>query len=252
LGGVVRESRWGCTSSRIRSRLVARVALSYVFARLPRSQSASNSTAIAHGDCAYRGIVTSIARSTRDTTCDKFWRQTVRVATRSHVSHTPRAPGATTSYIADQINARIPLGREQVRPGVRHTFQVMARGRRSAPAEEEEQDVEVEAPAPQNGLERLQFKEPLSWRAGKPIATEVLHTRLNKLAKELGNLEQETTDASSLTQVAKELASQQLILHKDKGIRAFTASCLVDVLRICAPNAPFSPAQLKVRAKWTS
>jgi sister chromatid cohesion protein PDS5 len=127
----------------------------------------------------------------------------------------------------------------------------MARGRRSAPADEEEHEAEPVA-AQADALERLHFNEPLSWRAGKTIATEVLHNRLSRLAKELGNLDQETTDANSLTQVAKELASQQLLTHKDKGIRAFAASCLVDVLRICAPNAPFGPAQLKVCAHVVS
>ena len=59
-------------------------------------------------------------------------------------------------------------------------------------------------------------------------------------------MEQESIDVNSLTKVAKELASTNLITHKDRGIRAFTACCLVDILRICAPDAPFTPAQLKV------
>ena len=101
--------------------------------------------------------------------------------------------------------------------------------------------------APEPRLGGLKFSEPLSWRAGKPIATSELLRRLDTLALELRDMEQEDTDKDSLTQVAKELAGQNLLAHKDKGVRAFTACCLVDILRICAPDAPFTATMLKVR-----
>jgi sister-chromatid-cohesion protein PDS5 len=94
---------------------------------------------------------------------------------------------------------------------------------------------------------QLAFNEPLSWRAGKPIQTGELLRRLDVLSTELRDMDQEETDDKSLHGVAKELAGHNLINHKDKGVRAFTACCLVDVLKICAPNAPFTAAQLKVR-----
>jgi sister-chromatid-cohesion protein PDS5 len=92
----------------------------------------------------------------------------------------------------------------------------------------------------------LQFNEPLSWRAGKPIPTGTLLQRLDALSNELRELDQEETDKESLTAVAKELVGPNLLNHKDKGVRAFTACCLVDVLKICAPDAPFAGSQLKV------
>ena len=95
-------------------------------------------------------------------------------------------------------------------------------------------------------LPGLIFNEPLSWRAGKPIPLAELLRRLDTLSKELMEMDQDETDKSSLTSVAKELASPNLLHHKDRGVRAFTACCLVDVLRICAPDAPFTPQQLKV------
>ena len=94
-------------------------------------------------------------------------------------------------------------------------------------------------------LGSLTFNEPLSWRAGKPIATGELLRRLTALADELRDMDQEETDKDSLTSVAKELAGHNLLNHKDKGVRAYTACCLVDVLKICAPDAPFTPTQLK-------
>lgn len=96
-------------------------------------------------------------------------------------------------------------------------------------------------------LVTLRFNEPLSWRPGKPIATDTLFKRLDKLSKELADLDQDRVDVNSLAKVAKELASQGLLAHKDKGIRAYVACCLVDILKLCAPDAPFTPTQLKVR-----
>jgi len=112
--------------------------------------------------------------------------------------------------------------------------------RRSAAAEPEEQEEEGD-------LVALQFNEPLTWRPGKPIALDTLLKRLSALAKELEEMDQEVTDPNSLTKVAKEVASHQLLTHKDKGVRAYAACCVVDILKLCAPDAPFTPTQMKVR-----
>lgn len=99
---------------------------------------------------------------------------------------------------------------------------------------------------PEPAMSGLQFNETLSWRAGKPIAIAELLRRLQTLGKELRDLEQEDVPREAYTHVAKELANANLLAHKDKGIRAFTACCLVDILRLCAPDAPFTEKQLKV------
>ncbi|KAL1871871.1 hypothetical protein VTK73DRAFT_1839 [Phialemonium thermophilum] len=91
----------------------------------------------------------------------------------------------------------------------------------------------------------LRFNEPLTWRPGKPIPTDQLLKRLDRLSKELGEMDQDNVDQNSLVKVAKELASHQLLSHKDKGVRAYTACCVVDILKLCAPNAPFTQSQLK-------
>ncbi|KAI9930458.1 hypothetical protein MW887_011212 [Aspergillus wentii] len=95
-------------------------------------------------------------------------------------------------------------------------------------------------------LRSLQFNESLSWRVGRsaiPIAD--LLQRLQTLAQELRKLEQEEIDPNSLTKVSQELASAHLLAHKDKGVRAWATCCIVDVLRLCAPDAPFTGNQLK-------
>ncbi|KAL8831282.1 MAG: hypothetical protein Q9191_000938, partial [Dirinaria sp. TL-2023a] len=91
----------------------------------------------------------------------------------------------------------------------------------------------------------LRFSESLSWRAGNPIAIADLLRRLQALAKELRELDQEDIPREAFTKVAKELVSPNLLAHKDKGVKAFVACCLVDILRLCAPDAPYTEQQLK-------
>ncbi|GMF75796.1 unnamed protein product [Aspergillus oryzae] len=104
----------------------------------------------------------------------------------------------------------------------------------------------VESEETPGGLRRLRFNEPLSWRVGRSAIPIVdLLQRLQTLAQELRKLEQEEVEKDSLQKVSQELATAQLLAHKDKGVRAWTACCIVDVLRLCAPDAPFTGNQLK-------
>lgn len=92
----------------------------------------------------------------------------------------------------------------------------------------------------------LQFEEPLTWRAGKAIQVAELLARLQKLAAELRSYDLDPVDSRAFTTLAHDLANANLLGHKDKGVRAWSVSCIVDVLKICAPDAPFVEAQLKV------
>ena len=141
----------------------------------------------------------------------------------------------------------------------------MARNRRRAekPAEEEEdvaqeeqvqpEDDDVQEPENQpqqfeGDLPSLKFNEELSWRPAKPIPTSTLITRLEKLSKELADYEQQGVDLDSLKDVAGHLAHRNYIGHKDKGVKAYAACCLVDLLRLFVPDAPFTDDQLQVGA----
>jgi sister chromatid cohesion protein PDS5 len=113
---------------------------------------------------------------------------------------------------------------------------------------EEDEEAEDEA-APQHttdGVAKLRFKQELNWRAGRPIAVAELLRRLESLSRELQGYEQDEVAVDSLQTTAKELASTQLLAHKDKGVKALAASCVVDVFRLCAPNAPYTQQQMKV------
>ncbi|GAA5899792.1 sister chromatid cohesion factor PDS5 [Sporobolomyces salmoneus] len=87
----------------------------------------------------------------------------------------------------------------------------------------------------------LKFKQPLL----KVASNSELTKRLKALHDELRDFDQDLIDPSSLDKVARELVHPSLLLHKDKAVKAFTGCCLVDVLRLYAPEAPYTQAQLQ-------
>lgn len=117
------------------------------------------------------------------------------------------------------------------------------RARPAAPIATEPDEEEESQPPVTAGL---QFNEALSWRAGKPIPIADLLRRLQALSKEMKEMEQDESEKATFTRVAKELAGANLLGHKDKGVKAWVAACLVDILRLCAPDAPFTDHQLRV------
>jgi sister-chromatid-cohesion protein PDS5 len=94
----------------------------------------------------------------------------------------------------------------------------------------------------QNSKTRLKFHEKL---AGKGLTTDALFTRLKTLHTQLAALDQETVDTSSLNTTRSELINVSLLLHKDRGVKAYTACCLADILRLYAPEAPYTEHELR-------
>ena len=90
------------------------------------------------------------------------------------------------------------------------------------------------------------FNEPLSWRPGKAIPVADLLSRLETLSNSLRSYEEDQFDPQIFAPLATDLANANLLGHKDKGVRAWALSCVVDLLKICAPDAPFSGVGLKV------
>ncbi|EDO49632.1 predicted protein [Nematostella vectensis] len=62
------------------------------------------------------------------------------------------------------------------------------------------------------------------------------------LAEELSEAEQ--SSAKQYGDTAEFLARHYVLKHKDKGVRLYAACCLVDILRIYAPEAPFNQDQM--------
>ncbi|CDO96515.1 unnamed protein product [Kluyveromyces dobzhanskii CBS 2104] len=68
--------------------------------------------------------------------------------------------------------------------------------------------------------------------------------RLGELHEELAGLVQGKVELSSLEKYKNALISKKLLRHKDSGIRALTACCISDIMRLYAPDAPFTESEL--------
>lgn len=95
-----------------------------------------------------------------------------------------------------------------------------------------------------NGKIKLKFNKSIISTADNIIPTNELSNRLSDLHEELSTISQENIDLISLDKYSKDLINKKLLRHKDDGIRAFVSCCLSDVLRLYAPNAPYTDVQL--------
>ncbi|CAL1708691.1 unnamed protein product [Somion occarium] len=89
---------------------------------------------------------------------------------------------------------------------------------------------------------KLQFREKL---VGKGLSTDALQKKLKALHKELSEMDQEHVDTKSLSSVRKELINNSILHHKDRGVKAYAACCLADLLRLYAPDAPYTQPELR-------
>ncbi len=92
---------------------------------------------------------------------------------------------------------------------------------------------------------RLQFDEQIAPKQGKPIAVNELLRRLKALHSELVTIDQDEVVRESLTSVSQELVARNLLLHKDRGVKAYSACCMAEILRLHAPDAPYTVSQLR-------
>ncbi|KAI0634818.1 armadillo-type protein [Trametes polyzona] len=90
--------------------------------------------------------------------------------------------------------------------------------------------------------QKLRFRDKL---VGKGLDTDTLQKKLKALHQELADMDQEHVDVASLNHVRKELINPTILLHKDRGVKAYTACCLADLLRLYAPDAPYTQNELR-------
>ncbi|WOO80532.1 Sister chromatid cohesion protein pds5 [Vanrija pseudolonga] len=93
-------------------------------------------------------------------------------------------------------------------------------------------------------LKRLDFNEKLV-QSGKGAGADGLLKRLKTLHIALKGLEQDGTDIKSLDAVRKQLINPVILHHKDRGVKAYAACCLADILRLYAPDAEYSEEELR-------
>ncbi|KAI6158061.1 armadillo-type protein [Pisolithus tinctorius] len=89
---------------------------------------------------------------------------------------------------------------------------------------------------------KLTFNEKL---VGKNLGTDALLKKLKALHTELSELDQEIVDVHSLSSVRTQLINTSLLLHKERGVKAYVACCLADILRLYAPDAPYTVTELR-------
>ncbi|KAJ4463966.1 armadillo-type protein [Lentinula edodes] len=89
---------------------------------------------------------------------------------------------------------------------------------------------------------KLAFREKL---ITKGQSNDTLLKKLKTLHSELAEMDQELVDVNSMSSVRKELVSSSIMLHKDRGVKAYAACCMADILRLYAPDAPYTQAELR-------
>lgn len=90
----------------------------------------------------------------------------------------------------------------------------------------------------------LQFNKPIVSSVNAPIPTRDLLSRLQALLDELSAIDQDAIDKSNLMAVKDDLANRKLLKHSNVGVQAYVCCCIADILRICAPDAPFTGGEL--------
>ncbi|EIN08867.1 hypothetical protein PUNSTDRAFT_67344 [Punctularia strigosozonata HHB-11173 SS5] len=96
--------------------------------------------------------------------------------------------------------------------------------------------------ANQSSPHKLKFRDKL---VGKGLSTDALLKKLKGLQQELKDMDQAHVDVSSLHVVRKELIHSTIFLHRDQGVKAYAACCLADILRLYAPDAPYTQNELR-------
>lgn len=89
---------------------------------------------------------------------------------------------------------------------------------------------------------KFKFNEKL---VGKGLTTDALLKKLKAVQSDLAELDQDEADRKALEPLCKELTSSSILLHKDKGVKAYAACCLADLLRLFAPDAPLTATELR-------
>lgn len=85
---------------------------------------------------------------------------------------------------------------------------------------------------------------PIISTVANQIPTKELLTRLQRIADTLSGVDQTDASLDTYRQLASDLANKKLLSNKNKGIQAYACCALADILRIYAPDAPFSPETL--------
>ena len=73
-----------------------------------------------------------------------------------------------------------------------------------------------------------------------------LYFHIQSAAQEFTNVDQ-GENTSDFDEFAASIATNFILKHRDKDVKSYAACCLVDILRIYAPEPPYNEDQLKVK-----
>lgn len=93
-------------------------------------------------------------------------------------------------------------------------------------------------------VSRLSFKKAIVPTVQKGISTKELLNRLQTLSDELSAVNQDNVDIESYKKVSADLVNKKLLKNSNIGIQAYVCCCISDILRIFAPDAPYTAGQL--------
>jgi sister chromatid cohesion protein PDS5 len=121
-----------------------------------------------------------------------------------------------------------------------------AKGGRSRKQPVESSPQTAESPENQPLASGLKFSQALSWTVGRPIAEGELNRRLQAFYTEISSKDQDDIDLEPLRPIAKDVANERLLKHKNRGVQSWATCCIVEIIRLFAPNAPYTGKELKV------
>ncbi|KAH3678177.1 hypothetical protein WICPIJ_008912 [Wickerhamomyces pijperi] len=93
-------------------------------------------------------------------------------------------------------------------------------------------------------LPKLKFKKSIVSSPTDNIPLKELLERLDTLSTELSKVDQDKFDVQSLDKLKTDLISKKLLDHRELGVQALIACCISDILRIYAPDAPYTDREL--------
>lgn len=69
--------------------------------------------------------------------------------------------------------------------------------------------------------------------------------KLKGLYNNLASYDQDDVDRNILNDPRSDLVARAILHHKDQGVRAYAACCLAELLRLYAPDAPYTQPELR-------
>lgn len=92
--------------------------------------------------------------------------------------------------------------------------------------------------------QKFSFNKLIISTVSDPISTKELINRVRTLSNELAAFHQEHVEIPIFNSLKKDLVNKKLLRHANTGVQAYVCCSIADILRLCAPDAPFTAGEL--------